>query len=88
MPFIRIIFGLDDDPEGNVRHIAEHGLTVDDVKCVLEAPTSRGFSRASGAPAVWGFTPDGRYIMVIYQEVADDAIYVITAFDVPEPYER
>lgn len=34
------IWDLPDDPEGNVAHIAEHGLTVDEVEAVLHAPDS------------------------------------------------
>ena len=29
-----------DDPDGNVQHIAEHDLTVDDVAAVFYAPVS------------------------------------------------
>ena len=30
MPFDSIIWDLDDDPEGNVQHCAEHGVTKED----------------------------------------------------------
>ena len=39
MRFFQVIWDDDDDPDGNVRHIAEHGLTVEDVEFVLENPT-------------------------------------------------
>jgi hypothetical protein len=38
-----------DDPDGNIRHIAEHGLTQDDVEDVLLAgDSSTTTSRSSG----------------------------------------
>lgn len=36
-----IIWDLDDNPEGNVAHIAEHGITKDEVEDVLGNPANR-----------------------------------------------
>ena len=85
MRSISIIWDDEDDPNGNAEHIAQHELTIDDVEHVLLAPTSGGVSRSSGLPVVWGYTPDGRYIIVVYEEPDDAIIRVITAYDVPEP---
>ncbi|MDA1016891.1 MAG: hypothetical protein O3A00_20840 [Planctomycetota bacterium] len=41
-------------------------------------------SRSSGLPIVFGFTPDGRYIMVVYEQIDDITIYPVTAYDVEE----
>ena len=49
----------ENDPDGNVEHIAEHDLTMEDVEHVLKNPTDQGASKATGFPAVWGYTPDG-----------------------------
>jgi len=35
---VSIIWDLDDDEEGNVQHIAEHGIEKDDVAHVFDAP--------------------------------------------------
>ncbi len=35
MEFLQIIWDDEDQPDGNVRHIAEHGLTIEDVECVI-----------------------------------------------------
>ena len=70
---------------GNIEHIAEHGLTQDDVQHVFDNPTGYGVSRSSGEPAVFGYTPDGRYIIVVYCEIDDFSVYPVTAFDVQEP---
>ena len=85
MSFLRILWDSEDDPEGNVAHIAEHGLSVEDVEAVLAKPDSEGTSRSSGAPVVWGFTPDDKYIIVVYEQIDEDTIRVTTAYEVPEP---
>jgi hypothetical protein len=74
-----------EEPEGNVQHIEEHGLTVDDVEHVLANPTSEGVSRSSGLPCVFGYTPDDTHIIVVYEQVDEDTIYPVTAYEVPEP---
>jgi hypothetical protein len=35
-----------DEPDGNIAHIEEHGLTVDEVEHVLANPDSKGVSRS------------------------------------------
>jgi hypothetical protein len=52
---------------GNLGHISEHGLEPDDVEEVILNPVDRDVSRSSGLPIVFGFTPDGRYILVVYE---------------------
>ena len=75
----------DDLPGGNVEHVEEHDLTTDEVDYVLENYHSKGVSRGSGRPCVFGYTPDGRYITVIYEEENDDTVNPVTAYEVPEP---
>ena len=68
-----------------VTHIAEHGITQDDFEYVVCHPVSKGYSRSSGLPTVWGHTHDGRYIMAVYEELDDMTILPVTAYEVPEP---
>lgn len=75
----------DPTPGGNVDHVEEHDLTTDDVDHVLENHLSAGRSRTSGWPCVYGYAPDGRYIVVIYEEVDKDTVIPVTAYEVPEP---
>jgi hypothetical protein len=70
---------------GNVEHVEEHDLTTDDVDYVLENYESTGTSRSSGRSSVYGHVPDGRHIVVIYEEVDDDTVFPVTAYEVPEP---
>ena len=85
MGFQSIIWDADDDLLGNVQHIADHDLTIDDVEFVLAQPDSEGTSRSSGLPAVWGNCPDGRYIIVVFEQVDEDTIRVVTAYEGPDP---
>jgi uncharacterized DUF497 family protein len=85
MTFFRILWDDPDDPEGNVQHVAEHGLDIEDVEEVLNDPTSEGRSASSGLSAVWGYTLEGLYIIVIFEELDRDTIRVVTAYQVPEP---
>ena len=86
-----ILWDLEDDPDGNVQHIAEHGVTVGEVEAVLRDPRSRsGRSRRSGRPQVFGWTSTDKFITVIFEEVSGDPrmIYPITAYEVPPPQGR
>ena len=70
---------------GNVEHMEEHDLTTDEVEHVLENFVATGFSQSSGSPCVIGYTPDDRYIIVIYEEVDSATVIPVTAYEVPEP---
>jgi uncharacterized DUF497 family protein len=83
MPFDSIIWDLDDDPDGNVQHCAEHGVTKDEVEEVFENPTDADFSQSSGRPVIFGDTSTGRHLMVVYEEIDADTAYPVTAYDVP-----
>jgi uncharacterized DUF497 family protein len=85
MDVFRIIWDDPDDPEGNVQHIAEHGLSIDDVEEVLTNSEDEGKSDSSGRPCVWGHTLEDVYIIVVYEQIDPDTIRVVTAYEVPEP---
>jgi uncharacterized DUF497 family protein len=84
MKFVQIVWDDEDLPEGNVQHIAEHGLTMEDVEYVLQNPTREGISSSTGRPCSFGHTPGGDFIIVVYEQVEKDMIYPITAYEVPE----
>jgi uncharacterized DUF497 family protein len=83
MPIDAILWDLDDDPDGNVQHCAEHGVTKDEVEEVLQNAEDSDISRSSGRPVVFGDTSTGRHLMVVYEEVEPGMVYPITAYDVP-----
>lgn len=88
MPIDAIIWDLDDDPEGNVQHCAEHGITKDEVEEVVLGAKDSDISRSSRRPVVFGDTSTGRHLMVVYEEVEADTIYPITAYEVPRRQRR
>ena len=79
---IDLIWGLDDDPFGNVHHIAEHGLSKDDVAHAVGDAVHHGVSASSGHPLLYGPAENGRLICVVYEQVDDDTIYPITAYPI------
>jgi uncharacterized DUF497 family protein len=84
MHFLRIIWDDPDDPDGNVQHIAEHGLDVKDLEEVLVNPTREGRSHSSGLPIAWGYTLEGVYILVVFDRIDEETIRVVTAYPVLE----
>jgi hypothetical protein len=85
---MHFIWDLDDDPEGNVQHIAEHGITQDGVEEVLIGNYERAtFSESSGYPITFGWTSTGRHIAVVYEEAESDPLKLrpITAYETPPP---
>jgi hypothetical protein len=77
-----------DDPDGNVAHIAEHGLTPEEVDSViLNDSLPVEFSDSSGLPGKKGFTFTGKLIRVYWLEECDDPLIInpVTAFVPDDP---
>jgi len=80
-----------DEPEvagSNTAHIAEHGLTPEEVESALfDDRTTFDVSDSSGRPIAFGNTGTGRFIAVVFDvlNLADPlVIRPITAYDVSE----
>lgn len=82
--FLHLIWDLDDDPQGNVQHIAEHGITKAEVLEVLAQSETREESRSSGRPVAIGATSTGRTILVVYDQIDEDTVYPVTAYDLED----
>jgi uncharacterized DUF497 family protein len=83
-----VIWDLPNDPEGNVQHIAEHGITQEEVEEVLfDSESDTVLSKTSSNQVTFGYTSDGRYIAVVWEHVLDDPLTLrpITAYEAPEP---
>jgi len=81
-----IIWDLEDDDDGNVQHLREHDVAIEEAEEVLLGPhSSRAFSRATGLPTAFGWTSTGRHLAVVYELVDDDPLTLrpVTAYDVP-----
>jgi uncharacterized DUF497 family protein len=56
-----------DDEGGNTAHIAEHGLTPEEVESALyDERTTFDLSDSSGRPIAFGSTDTGRFIAVVF----------------------
>ena len=85
---VQLIWDLEDDPQGNFQHIAEHDVTPDEVEEVLNDRHSQtAYSDSSGRPITFGWTADGRYLAVIWEVVDREplVVYPVTAYEAPEP---
>ena len=80
MPYLECLWDLDDDLDGNVHHIAEHGLSKNDVEDVLRKPLGEETSLSSGRPIAFGLTRRGNLIAVVYEQIDDITVYPITAY--------
>ena len=80
MPTFDIIFwDSEDDADGNVQHIARHGVTKAEVEDVLYDPASRDtVSRSSWRPATIGTASTGRTIFVTYEREERGSLTILT----------
>jgi uncharacterized DUF497 family protein len=83
MSFVSIIWDLDEDFGGNVQHCAAHNVSKEEVEEVLKNPYSQSTSSSSGDPIAFGFTSAGRFLLVVYDQIDEDTIRPITAYDAP-----
>jgi hypothetical protein len=66
MDFDFVEWDREDDPRGNTQHIADNGLSIDEVEDVIHDPRSRPVqSPSSRRPALIGQTSTGKTIIVI-----------------------
>jgi uncharacterized DUF497 family protein len=88
MDFDFVEWDSEDDSRGNTRHIADNGLSVDEVEDVIYGPHSRSVqSRSSKRPALIGQTSTGKTIIVIYERHKDAGSIVIrpvSAYEIEE----
>ncbi len=84
MSYSTIYWDLDDDPDGNVAHCLEHGVTKEEVEEVFARPIDGDNSESSGRPILFGHTTTGKHLVVVFEEVDSDSAYPITAYEVPE----
>ena len=83
MGYDTVIWDLDEDPNGNVQHCAEHGISKEEVEEVLSHPSDTDVSRSSGRPVAFGDSSTGRHLMVVYEVIEPGTVYPVTAYEVP-----
>ena len=80
-----VAWDMEDDPRGNVRHAAEHGITMEEVEEVLLNENNPvGESRSSGRPVTFGETSTGKRIAVVWEQASDNPLVIrpVTAYEV------
>ena len=77
-----MLFGITNREE--MWNPSEHGLTPEDVEAVICNPLEKTTSRSSGRPVATGYTPDGRLIFVVYEEIDECTVYPVTAYEAEE----
>ncbi len=84
---VQILWDLEDEPDGNVVHIAANGVTVEEFVEVFAANYgSAAISRASGRPITFGWTSSGKHLAIVWDEIqAQDPLIIrpVTAFESP-----
>jgi hypothetical protein len=80
-----VAWDMEDDPDGNVQHIAVNGITMAEVEEVLlNEDNPVGESRSSGRPITLGDTSTGKRIAVIWEQALDNPLVIrpVTAYEV------
>jgi hypothetical protein len=75
----------EDDPDGNIQHIADNDITPEEVMDVLRNVNNEELaSRSSGRPITVGRTPTGRLVAVVWEIISDEplVIHPVTAFEI------
>lgn len=79
----------DEELGQNIEHLAEHGLTRQEVESVLlNSALPIEWSESSGRPCRFGWTDTGRFIIVVWDEYEDTdppTCYPVTAYEVSPP---
>src|SRR5437763_5479158 len=80
-----VAWDMEDDPNGNVQHITQNGVTMEEVEEVLlNERNPVGESRSSGRPITFGDTTTGKRIAVIWEQSLADPLVIrpVTAFEI------
>ena len=76
------------DPETDLPHIFDHGVTEDEVRQVLSR-TGEEFPGSDRSRIRLGQTAAGRYLQVVYvPDVVGEGVFVVTAFDITPKAKR
>jgi uncharacterized DUF497 family protein len=72
--------------DANADHIADNGITIEEVEDILYDPASRPIrSRSTGRPLVIGRTQTGKTIVVVYERHKDGGHVIVrpvTAYEI------
>lgn len=81
MPWFDVVWD-ESLPHGNVAHLAENGVTVEEAESVLMNAVGREKSRSSSRWIAFGRTAEGRDLAVVYEMLDEITILPVTAFEI------
>ena len=86
----RKVFEWDDptDKEGNVFHIARHGVTTEEAEHLVLGKRNRvERSRSSSHWMTFGSTSTGKYLLVVWYAIGEnpEVVRVVTSYEVERP---
>ena len=64
----------------NEQHVRENNLEPADAEAAMRDPESEFISNSSGRPGVRGYDRSGQRIAVVYEEIDDLMVYIVTAY--------
>jgi hypothetical protein len=79
-----VAWDMEEDAQGNVQHVAQHGITMEEVEEVLLNENNPvGESRTSGRPVTFGETSTGKRIAVVWEQASDNPLVIrpVTAYE-------
>ncbi len=70
--------------DANTDHLTEHGITREDFEhVVLHARVGEMEpGRSSGMPTCRGFTPDGRFLFCVWEQIDEVYVHPLTACEI------
>ena len=68
----------------NEKHLAEHGVSVDEFAGVVCDPDHVEQSRSSGRWIAFGYNSTGKYLACVYELFDETTVYPITAYEPEE----
>jgi len=77
MPWLEVFW-----TEENEAHLLANKVSRQEAEHVIHNPVGHDVSDSSGRPIVFGYTPAGRRIAVVYEVVDAITVYPITAYEV------
>ena len=81
-----VAWDAEDDPDGNVQHIIEHGITMEEVEEVLLNENNPVGESLFGTTANLRKDFDGQHITVVWEQALDNPMVIrpITAYETAE----
>jgi hypothetical protein len=68
-----------------LKKLEARDLIPDEIEEIVCYPVQTDVSLSTGRPVAFGWIADGRYVIVVYEQLDAVTVQIITAYAVPEP---